>query len=74
MNVQQTGVVTEKVIVAGLWRTVSVSSRGMELKPLMMYRGGDENMKKIGVWKPYIFSQEMELNQLMVCTEENENL
>ena len=49
----------------------------MELKASFIYRGGDENMKRIvgGFVKTlYIYSQGIELNQLMVCTEENENL
>ena len=39
----------------------------------MIYRGGDGN-KKNCVNTLYVFSQETKLNQLMVCTEENENL
>ena len=43
------------------------------IKASFNYRGGDDFMK-IGVWEPFMFFTKKELNQLMVCTEENENL
>ena len=77
ISMQQTGVATEKVIVGGLWEPCLFLHEEWTVfhEQWSEYRKKkDGNNKKCEYPICFFFSQETKLNQLMVCTEENENL